>query len=48
MKGNGMIYESVDFPIFALNPIDSLSVAAYNQIMNVCTLTHLMNMKGKA
>ncbi|KAM3580291.1 hypothetical protein VKS41_007527 [Umbelopsis sp. WA50703] len=32
-NGNGMIYESFDYPIFALNPIDSLSTAAYNQVM---------------
>jgi hypothetical protein len=30
-----MIYESFDYPIFALNPIDSLSTAAYNQVMTV-------------
>ncbi|GAB5589833.1 hypothetical protein Unana1_04733 [Umbelopsis nana] len=32
-QGNGMIYESVEYPIFALNPIDPLSLTAYNQIM---------------
>ncbi|KAJ2959748.1 hypothetical protein NQZ79_g4838 [Umbelopsis isabellina] len=32
-NGNGMIYESFDFPLFALNPIDSLSTIAYNQVM---------------
>lgn len=36
-QGNGMIYESVEYPIFALNPIDPLSLTAYNQIMNVST-----------
>lgn len=32
-----MIYEAVNIPIFALDPIDALSTTAYNQIMEVST-----------
>ncbi|KAI9289178.1 Nicastrin-domain-containing protein [Umbelopsis sp. AD052] len=32
-NGNSMIYEPVNIPIFALDPIDTLSAATYKQVM---------------